>query len=126
MRAFIGRLRWVCLISCVAVAAVLLAACGSDEQEADSTPAQPTAAAVTQPTAAPPAPATQPPATAMPEPTAPPSMAATAESAEPSVEVGLDVGQRAPDFTLTSQEGESITRASLEGRPVLLYFYTTW
>ncbi len=57
----------------------------------------------------------------MPNPTA---IAATGSA--PSVEVGLDVGQRAPDFTLTSHEGESITRASLEGRPALLYFYTTW
>ena len=62
----------------------------------------------------------------MPEPTVAPTMAAGTESAAPSVDVGLDVGQRAPDFMLTSHEGESITRASLEGRPVLLYFYTTW
>ena len=120
MRVFIRR--WVCLVSCVAVAAVVLAACGSDEPAPDTAPAQPTSASVTQPTSAPPAPATQPPATAMPEPT----VAATAESSAPAVEVGLNVGQRAPDFTLTSHEGESITRAKLEGRPVLLYFYTTW
>ncbi len=125
MRAFIKRWRWVCLISCVAVTAVVLVACGSDEPESDTAPAQPTAASMTQPTVAPPAPATQAPATAMPEPTAAPTVAAATESA-PSVEVGLDVGRRAPDFTLTSHEGESITRASLEGRPVLLYFYTTW
>ena len=124
MRAFIKRWRWVCLVSCVAVAAVAVAACGSSEP--DTAPAQPTAASATQPTAAPPAPDTQPPATAMPAPTAAPTMAAATESAAPSVEVGLDVGQRAPDFTLTSHEGESITRASLEGRPVLVYFYTTW
>lgn len=116
MRAFTKSWRWVSLISCVAVAAAVLAACGSDEPASDTAPVQPTAASMTQPTAAPPAPAT-----AMPEPT----VAAAAESA-PSVEVGLDVGQRAPDFTLTSHEGESITRASLEGSPVLLYFYTTW
>ena len=124
MRAFIKRWRWACLVSCAAVAAVALAACGSDEP--DTAPAQPTTASVTQPTAAPPASATQPPATAMPGPTEAPTVAATTESVAPSVEVGLDVGQRAPDFTLTSHEGDSITRASLEGRPVLLYFYTTW
>lgn len=119
MRVFIKRWRWACLVSCVAVAAVTAAACGSSEP--DTAPAQPTAASATQPTAAPPAPAT-----VMPEPTAAPTIAAATESAAPSVEVGLDVGQRAPDFALTSHDGESITRASLEGRPVLLYFYTTW
>lgn len=120
MRAFIKRWRWVCLISCVAAAAVALAACGSDEPASDTAPAQPTAASMTQPTSAPPAPATS-----MPEPTTVPTVAAATESVS-SVEVGLDVGQRAPDFTLTSHEGESITRANLEGSPVLLYFYTTW
>ena len=115
-------------VSCVAAAAAALAACGSTEPEAEPAQAEPTAASMTQPTAAAmtqpataaPATATQVPATAMPEPTA-----AMAESA-PSVEVGLDVGQRAPDFMLTGHDGESITLASLEGRPVVLYFYTTW
>ncbi len=120
MRAFVKRWRWVWLVSCVAAAAAALAACGSDEPASDTAPAQPTAAAMTQPATAAPATATQAPATAMPEPTA-----AMAESA-PSVEVGLDVGQRAPDFMLTGHDGESITLASLEGRPVVLYFYTTW
>ncbi len=105
MRAFVKRWRWVWLVSCVAAAAAVVAACGSDEPASDTAQAEPTAASMTQPTAAP--------------------TAAMAESA-PSVEVGLDVGQRAPDFTLTSHEGERITRASLEGSPVLLYFYTTW
>ena len=122
MRAIVKRWRWVWLVSCVAVAAAAMAACGSDGPASDTAPAQPTAASMTQPTAAPAVPATQPPSTAMPRPTA----IATIESAAPSVEVGLDVGQRAPDFTLTSHEGERITRASLEGSPVLLYFYTTW
>ncbi len=121
MRAMVKRWRWVCLVSCVAGVATVLAACGSDEPASETAPAQPTAASMTQPTTAPPAPAT-----AMPDPTAVPTVAATAESAAPSVEVGLDVGQRAPDFTLTGHEGERITRASLEGSPVLLYFYTTW
>ena len=113
-----SRLRWLGLASCVALAAVLLAACGRDEPEADAAMSQPTSAPVTQPTAAPTEVAST---ESAPAPGTP-----TAEPAQPSVEVGLDVGQRAPDFTLTSQESESITRASLEGGPVLLYFYTTW
>jgi peroxiredoxin Q/BCP len=32
-------------------------------------------------------------------------------------------GDRAPDFTLTSDRGEQITLSALRGRPVVLYFY---
>ena len=32
-------------------------------------------------------------------------------------------GERAPDFTLPDQDGESVTLSSLAGRPVVLYFY---
>jgi peroxiredoxin Q/BCP len=32
-------------------------------------------------------------------------------------------GQPAPDFTLTSDSGETVTLSSLQGRPVILYFY---
>ena len=129
-----SRLRWLGLASCVALAAVLFAACGSDEPESDAAMSQPTAAAVSQPTAAPvsqptAAPATRPtvaPTEVASIESAPAPAAATAEPAAPSVEVGLDVGQRAPDFTLTNLEGERVTRASLEGRPVMIYFFTTW
>ena len=121
-----SRLRWLGLASCVALAAVLLTACGSDEPESDTAMSQPTTAPVTQPTAAP---VTQPsvaPTEVASIESAPAPAAATAEPAAPSVEVGLDVGQRAPDFTLTNLEGEKVTRASLEGRPVMIYFFTTW
>ena len=113
-----SKLRWLGLASCVALAAVLLAACGSDEPESDVAMSQPTTAPATQPTAA----STE---VASTESTPAPA-AATAAPAQPSVEVGLDVGQRAPDFTLTNLEGESVTLASLEGRPVMIYFFTTW
>ena len=123
---FVSKLRWLGLALCVALAAVLFAACGSDEPESDVAMSQPTTALVTQPTAAP---ATQ--------PTAAPTEVASTESASApatptlapvpsSVKVGLDVGQRAPDFTLTNLEGESVTLASLEDRPVMIYFFTTW
>jgi len=42
------------------------------------------------------------------------------------LEVGHEVGQKAPDFMLTTAEGEQVTLASLQGRPVVLYFYATW
>jgi peroxiredoxin Q/BCP len=32
-------------------------------------------------------------------------------------------GEAAPDFTLTSDSGESVTLSSLRGKPVVLYFY---
>jgi len=35
----------------------------------------------------------------------------------------ISEGDRAPDFTLTSDRGEQITLSSLRGRPVVLYFY---
>ena len=105
-----SKLRWLGLASCVALAAVLLAACGSDEPESDVAMSQPTAAPTeVASTESAPAPAT-------------PTLAPVPSS----VEGGLDVGQRAPDFTLTNLEGESVTLASLQGRPVMIYFFTTW
>jgi peroxiredoxin Q/BCP len=41
------------------------------------------------------------------------------------LEVFLPVveGEPAPDFTLTSDSGETVTLSSLRGRPIVLYFY---
>jgi peroxiredoxin Q/BCP len=35
----------------------------------------------------------------------------------------LQEGQPAPDFTLASDSGETVTLSSLRGKPVVLYFY---
>ena len=35
----------------------------------------------------------------------------------------VEEGRPAPDFTLTSDEGEAITLSSFRGAPVVLYFY---
>jgi peroxiredoxin Q/BCP len=35
----------------------------------------------------------------------------------------VEVGKPAPDFTLTSDSGETITLSDLQGKPVVLYFY---
>ncbi len=42
--------------------------------------------------------------------------------------VGIDVGDRAPSFTVTSVDGESATLEGLlaQKRPFLLYFFTSW
>jgi len=37
--------------------------------------------------------------------------------------VAVEEGVPAPDFTLESDAGESVTLSSLRGRPVVLYFY---
>jgi len=41
-------------------------------------------------------------------------------------DVGFQVGERAPDFTLPSLDGKSLTLSELRGRPVLLNFWATW
>ena len=35
----------------------------------------------------------------------------------------VEEGKPAPDFSLTSDTGETISLASLRGKPVVLYFY---
>jgi len=35
----------------------------------------------------------------------------------------VEEGKPAPDFALTSDEGEEVTLSSLPGRPIVLYFY---
>ena len=35
----------------------------------------------------------------------------------------LEIGQQAPDFTATDQDGKSVTLESYRGRKVILYFY---
>lgn len=37
--------------------------------------------------------------------------------------MALTAGTKAPDFTTTNQDGESITLSSLKGKKVVLYFY---
>jgi peroxiredoxin Q/BCP len=37
--------------------------------------------------------------------------------------VPIEAGKAAPDFTLTSDTGETVSLSSLRGKPVVLYFY---
>jgi cytochrome oxidase Cu insertion factor (SCO1/SenC/PrrC family) len=43
-------------------------------------------------------------------------------------EVGVSVGNIAPDFTLVLSDGSTVDQAALlaGGKPVLLYFFATW
>ena len=89
-----------------------LAACGGGSDE----PA-PTA---TQPPTATPIPSDgagdEPTATTAPQPTDP-----------PSAMVGYEVGEMAPDFELTTIDGETLSLSDFQGdSPVLLYFFATW
>jgi cytochrome c biogenesis protein CcdA/peroxiredoxin len=43
-----------------------------------------------------------------------------------NVEVGLNVGNRAPNFTLTTLEGETVSLEDFRGEAVLLNFWATW
>ena len=99
---------------------ILGAGCGSEPAEPTAAPA-PTGTAVPQPTAQQ-APTTAP-ATAVPTTETP-----VPQAGESAPEVGINVGNLAPDFKLRLVDGSELTSAQLrdEGRPVLLYFLTSW
>lgn len=42
------------------------------------------------------------------------------------IPTGTEVGQMAPDFTLTGIDGKKVTLSSFRGRPVMLNFWATW
>ena len=108
-----GRLRWLSLAMCLSMAVLLLAGCGSEAPETDTPTARQTSIA---PTSAPATDTQQPAATAV--PTSPPAQVA--------VETGHEAGQKAPDFMLTTVEGEQVSLDSFHGSPLVVYFYTTW
>ena len=57
-----------------------------------------------------------------------PDASANGSSAVAAVEVGHQVGQRAPDFGMSLLDGSRVTTSSIvdEGKPVLLYFHATY
>lgn len=45
----------------------------------------------------------------------------------PPAEAGVRPGQRAPDFQVTSLDGQPLTAAQVGGgKPYVLYFFATW
>ncbi|GAB2551128.1 redoxin domain-containing protein [Gracilibacillus alcaliphilus] len=45
---------------------------------------------------------------------------------ELAADVGLDIGNLAPDFTLETMDGERVHLSDYRGKPVLLNFWATW
>jgi len=50
-------------------------------------------------------------------------VASTALSREELLDMALELGQAAPDFSLPATGGETITLSDLRGKPVVLFFY---
>ena len=61
------------------------------------------------------------------EPAEPTATTAAEPTPAPSLKVGYEVGEMAPDFELTTIDGEMVSLSDFRGdSPVLLYFYATW
>ena len=107
------------LFSSSALALVLasLAACAESSPPPAATPTAATTSAsnTTVAPAPPPAPTAVSPAATAPAAAAMPAPATTAAD--------LAVGQAAPDFTATDQDGKSVHLADLKGHAVVVYFY---
>ena len=97
--------------------------------------------AVAAPTAVVAAPTVAPPPFAAPAPTITPSPIPTARPAptvtpspiptptpKPQLPLGSEVGNRAPDFTVTAVNGETYTLSEVNasGKAVIVYFFATW
>lgn len=54
------------------------------------------------------------------------SPAVSDTSSNTNIEVGLNIGQRAPDFQTLNDQGEVITLTGLRGNVILLNFWATW
>jgi cytochrome oxidase Cu insertion factor (SCO1/SenC/PrrC family) len=52
----------------------------------------------------------------------------TAAGAVDSSQVGIEVGQRAPAFSVMGLDGRQVSDVDLraQGKPYILYFYATW
>ena len=55
-----------------------------------------------------------------------PTPTATPRVPPTRVAVGPRVGQRAPDFSVTTVDGEELTLADFQGQPLILYFFAAW
>ena len=107
-------MRKVILLLAGALLLAALAACGGGVDEPAPTATQP-----------PPPTATLVPSDG--EPAEPTATTAAESTSAPSLKVGFEVGEMAPDFELTTIDGEMVSLSDFRGdSPVLLYFYATW
>jgi peroxiredoxin len=59
--------------------------------------------------------------------TSPPSPTTTTPpSPTPTIPVGVQIGNRAPNFQLQDLAGETVSLEALRGQPVLINFWATW
>lgn len=79
---------------------------------------------ISSPTTAPPLPSSLP--TLLPSASTTGTAPADATVPAPSLVVGLDVGQLAPDFELPTPDGATIRLSNLRGHPVWLNFWAPW
>lgn len=102
--------------------ALLFVACGGGAAQPTST-----GAATTQ-TPATPAPSNTPAATPASTPETTPETTPEPSATPVSVDapVGKEVGNLAPDFTLQTLDGGTVTLSDLRGKPVFLNLFTTW
>lgn len=47
-------------------------------------------------------------------------------SPDSDIKIGLDIGDRAPDFELTTLKGDVVSLSDYEGSPVMINFWATW
>lgn len=102
------------LVSVAAIALFAAAACGAADETGDGTPRQPTSD-----TAAP---------TGVADLAAEPREQADLAIDPPQPKIGHNVGDRAPDFTISFEDGAVQSSQELldTGRPVFMFFFATW
>ena len=103
---------------------VMLSGCGVPSPTAESHPVANTPAAPTSQ----PAPATPRP-TSTPAPTEVPTVAAAdppATAVAENIKIAPEKGAQAPNFQLTDIEGNEVSLGDLQGKVILLNFWTTW
>ena len=102
----------------VAGSVLFAAACGGDSEPSSETGSPDSSSSVSAP-----APAAQ---TSASPPVPPPAPAPT--PSETTIDIGHQVGDRAPEFMLALTDDRQINSAELvaEGKPVFILFHATW
>ena len=104
----------------VAGSVLFAAACGGDSEPSSETGSPDSSSSVSAP-----APAAQ---TSAPAPAPPPAAAPAPAPSETTIDIGHQVGDRAPEFMLALTDDRQINSTELvaEGKPVFILFHATW